>query len=177
MVMAPSRSRRRTPTVSGRAARRSSVNDVKNMTHGLSIMKRAFRVLGTRAIDGRTTVGKALRRWKAALIADLGGPTALSAAQLALVELVVRDKFIIDRLDVWLLTRPSLVDPRRGSVIPAVREHHRLVNTLVRQLRTLGLERRKKPGPSFYEFVTAKYGPDAIQRVGMDRTSRDAGTR
>jgi hypothetical protein len=41
--------------------------------HGTKALKRAVSTLGRRAIDRRTTVGKALAAWRAELIADLGG--------------------------------------------------------------------------------------------------------
>ena len=39
-------------------------------------MKRAVKELGSRAIDGRTSVGKALLHWRSELIAELGGGDA-----------------------------------------------------------------------------------------------------
>jgi hypothetical protein len=41
--------------------------------HGLSAMKRAVKVLGSRAIDRRTQVGKALKEWRTEIAQDLGG--------------------------------------------------------------------------------------------------------
>ena len=46
--------------------------------HGLGTLKRAVRELGGRAIDRRTTLGRALADWRAALINDLGGPDTIS---------------------------------------------------------------------------------------------------
>jgi len=40
---------------------------------GLFTLKRALIDLGSRAIDGRSSVGVALRRWKADLAQDLSG--------------------------------------------------------------------------------------------------------
>ncbi len=44
----------------------------------LAGLKCAVRVLGNRAVDRRTTVGKALAGWRDELISDLGGDTAIS---------------------------------------------------------------------------------------------------
>lgn len=48
---------------------------------GLFTLKRALIDLGSRAIDGRSSVGVALRRWKADLVQDLGGDDSISKQQ------------------------------------------------------------------------------------------------
>jgi len=62
-------------------------------------MKRALRELGDRALDGRTSVAKALAEWKAELIDDLGGRPAISTQQTAIVDLAVKTKLILDSVD------------------------------------------------------------------------------
>lgn len=63
---------------------------VTNQTHGLTTLKRAARVLGRRAIDRRTRIGKALSQWRNDLIQDLGGREAISVQEKAVVDLCVR---------------------------------------------------------------------------------------
>jgi hypothetical protein len=41
--------------------------------HGLVTLKQVVKALGGRVIDRRTTPGKALARWRADLVRDLGG--------------------------------------------------------------------------------------------------------
>jgi hypothetical protein len=41
--------------------------------------------------------------WRKELVADLGGETALSAQQRALVDAVVRTRLFLEHLDAWLL--------------------------------------------------------------------------
>lgn len=48
---------------------------------GAFALKRAVRVLGSRTIDRRTRVGRALAAWSEDLARDLGGIEALSTAQ------------------------------------------------------------------------------------------------
>jgi hypothetical protein len=48
---------------------------------GLFTLKRALLDLGSRAIDGRSLVGVALRRWKADLVQDFGGDDSISTQQ------------------------------------------------------------------------------------------------
>ena len=64
--------------------------------HGASTLKRAVKELGNRAIDRRTTIGKALAAWRSELLADLGGIEAVSTQELALVEEAVKTKLILD---------------------------------------------------------------------------------
>jgi hypothetical protein len=52
--------------------------------------------LGNRAIDRRTTIGKALAAWRSELLADLGGLESVSTQELPLVEEAVKTKLILD---------------------------------------------------------------------------------
>jgi hypothetical protein len=96
------------------------------VTHGLYAMKRAFQARGNRAIDGRTAQGKAVRAWQAKLIAELGGPTALSAPELACLDPLIRTKFMLEVLGTWLLAQSSVVNPDRRALIPAAHALRRL---------------------------------------------------
>src|SRR5713101_4352764 len=91
----------------------------RNTNHGLTLMKRAIKEHGTRAIDRRSRLGKALTQWQSELIADLGGIEQVSTQQKALVDLCVRTKLLLDSLDAWLLAQGSLVNARKKSVYPA----------------------------------------------------------
>jgi hypothetical protein len=75
-------------------------------------------------IDKRTVTGKALARWRADLIQDLGGD--VSTQQFASVDLAVKSKFLLDSIDAWLLVQPSLINVRKRSLLPVVRERQAL---------------------------------------------------
>ncbi len=109
--------------------------------HGLTTLKQAVRGLGGRVIDRRTTLGKALTKWRGDLIQDLGGRENISTQQEALVDLAVKSKLILDSIDSWLLTQPSLVNARKRSLLPAVKERQQLADGLARYLGQLGLKR------------------------------------
>ena len=67
---------------------------------GVHRLKRAVQTLGSRALPSRSTaLGRALHEWRTSLIADLGGTDAVSTQQLALVELAVRTKLLVDSVD------------------------------------------------------------------------------
>ncbi len=84
----------------------------RNTRHGLSLMKQALREHGTWAIDRRTSLGKALDHWRDQLVSDLGGAEQVSTQQLAIVNVAVKPKLLLDSLDVWLLKQPSLWEKR-----------------------------------------------------------------
>jgi hypothetical protein len=86
--------------------------------HGLNPLKKAVYTLGNRAIDKRTSAGRALAEWRDALIRDLGGDVSIQ--QEAIVTLAVKTKLIMDSVDVWLLQQPTLVIENKKAIIPAV---------------------------------------------------------
>ena len=122
--------------------------------HGLVRLKRAVKVLGGRVIDNRTTLGKALTAWKAGLISDLGGD--VSTQQAAIIDLAVKTKLLLDSIDAWLLTQPSLVNARKRALIPVVRERQALADALARYMGQLGLERRARPVPDLTAYLATK---------------------
>jgi hypothetical protein len=83
--------------------------------------------------------------WRTELIRDLGGPEAISAQQATLIELAVRQRFLVESLDAWLFVQPSLVNARKQSLLPVLRERQQLADELARYLALLGLERQEKP--------------------------------
>jgi hypothetical protein len=138
----------------------SGNSDRTSEKHGLFSMKRAVRELGNRALDGRTSVAKALAEWKAELIDDLGGRQAISTQQTAIIDLAVKTKLMLDSVDAWLLTRSSIVDKRRRALLPIVRERQQLADALSRYLQVLGLERRSKPAVDLQSYVATRYGAE-----------------
>jgi hypothetical protein len=124
--------------------------------HGLTPLKHAVRVLGARAIDQRTSVGKALAAWRSELLADLGGIENVTTQELALIEEAVKTKLILDSIDAWLLSQPSLINKRTRSVLPVVRDRQALVATLRGLLGDLGLGRRTKAMPALGEYLAQR---------------------
>jgi hypothetical protein len=83
----------------------------------------------------------------------LTGHYPLSTQQKALVELVVRQRLLLESVDAWLLVQPSLVAARKKALLPVVRERQGLADSLARYLAQLGLERRAKPVPSLNDYL------------------------
>lgn len=128
----------------GKRGRSGPPGNSNARTHGHHALKRAVSSLGSRAIDRRTAVGRALAAWRHELLADLGGVDNVSTQELALVEQAVRTKLLLDSVDAWLLEQRTLVNKRSRALIPVVRDRNGLVATLRALLGDLGLKRRKE---------------------------------
>ncbi len=155
------RAERSHQTLTGAWPHKSPPENSKNSrtysNHGLYRLKGTIKQLGGRVIDKRTALGKALSQWRESLIDDLGGKEAISTQQEALVDLCVKSKLVLDSIDVWLLTQPSLINLSRQALIPVVRERTQLADSLARYLGQLGLERKAKTVPPLDEYLAARY--------------------
>lgn len=113
-------------------------------THGLNSLKKAWSQLGNRMLDGRSPAMVQIRKWRAELVADLGGNDAVSTQQLAIIDLAGKQKLLLDSIDTWLFSQPSLINARKRSVIPVVLQRQQLADGLSKYLAQLGLERRHR---------------------------------
>ncbi len=134
-------------------------------------------VLGTQRLDGRSQVAKAVQRFRADLIRDLGGLGDVSRAQLAIVEQASRAWVMLSSVDDWLARQPSLVDRRRRQLLPVLRERQQLADSLLRHLTALGLERNSTGAERVRAFLTgpaSRPTPAALLDGDAGRT-RDPG--
>jgi len=138
--------------------------------HGLNALKARVMVRGLQAIDQRTVAAQALLGWRRELVDDLGGEAVVSAQQIALVEAAVRTRLYVDSLDAWIMEHGSLVNARRRSVHPVVRERQQLVDSLARLLGLLGLERRPPKAVDLSTYLRDRYGLDGGQGSGFPPT-------
>lgn len=127
--------------------------------HGLTTLKKAVRVLGGRAIDRRTALGRALEDWRHSIIQDLGGMDQTSTQQRQVIDLAVKTKLILDSIDSWLVKQPSLVNARRRTVYSVVLQRGQIADSLARYMVQLGLERRAKVLPSLSEYLNGSKPP------------------
>jgi hypothetical protein len=117
-------------------------------------LKASVRALGPRVIDKRTTLGKRLAEWRRDLIRDLGGNP--STRQLAIIDMAVRSKLLLDSVDAWLLSQPTVINARKRAVLPVVRERQQLADGLLRCLAALGLHARAQETTSLADYVASK---------------------
>ena len=124
---------------------------------GVYTLKKAVQTLGSRALPPKSTaLGRALHEWREALLADLGGVEAVSTQRLALVDLAVRTRLLVDSVDAFVLAMPSPVNRQRRCLHPVVRERQALVGQLQSILRDLGLERRQKPVTDLATYLASR---------------------
>jgi hypothetical protein len=131
-------------------------------------LKTAVKALGSRAIDRRTAVGRALSAWRADLAADLGGADQLSIQQQALLDEAVKAKLILDSIDAWVLSQPTLVNKKRRELYPIVRERLALVGQLQSLLRDLGLQRKAREVPDLRSYLAQR--EDNKEKVGRENS-------
>ncbi len=128
-----------------------------NLRSGVYTLKKAVKVLGSRMLpSARTPLGRSLREWRESLIADLGGPDSVTTQQLAMVDMAVRTKLLVDSMDAYVLGMPSAVNKRSRCLYPVVKERQALVAQLQSLLRDLGLERRAKPAPDLTAYLASR---------------------
>jgi hypothetical protein len=133
------------------------------------------RTLGDRAIDPQTPVGRALTRWRSELLGDLGGPESVSTQQLAIVDVAVRTKLILDSVDAWLLAQPTLVHHRTRSLWPVVWQRQRIADGFTRALLGLGLERRTK-GVDLARVLAEPHPRESDDRLELERAVSSTNT-
>ena len=115
--------------------------------HGFGTLKPALKQLGSRAIDRRTSLGKALDPWRVELIAALGGLNNVSTQELAIIQLAVKTKLIVDSIDAWLLQQPTLVNKWARVVLPVALQRRQVADGLAGYITQLGLKNRAKAAP------------------------------
>jgi hypothetical protein len=124
---------------------------------GLYTMKKALAGLGARAIDQGTQLGRALAAWRADLVRELGG-AAVTAQQLTVINIAANTKILLDSIDAWLVSQPTLIKRRHRALIPVVTQRQQLADALVRYMTALGLDRREAEAPSLQTYIATKYG-------------------
>ena len=73
-----------------------------------------------------------------------------------MIDVAMRTKLMLDSIDAWLLSQPSLINKRKRTLLPVVRERTQLADSLARHLSALGLERRAKPTRSLQDFLVTR---------------------
>ena len=111
---------------------------------GVFRLKRVLKERGIKALDGRSTAARAIKEWRASVEADLGGRDALSRQEQTVLDMCAAAVFLLGQIDVWIGAHPEqLVNGRRRSVAPVVRERVAVADHLARLLGQLGLQRRQ----------------------------------
>jgi hypothetical protein len=112
--------------------------------HGLTKLLESRHGSKAMKVDGRTRRGKALAKHRADLLASLGGEGNLSAQELTLVKLCVREMVYVDEIDIELFTH-GIFNKRKRQVHALLTQRMPIANGIGQRLKDLGLERRVKP--------------------------------
>jgi hypothetical protein len=126
--------------------------------HGLYAVQKALATMTDQDtwLTGLGEVGQALKEWRAAIIADLGGEDHISAMERAIVELAVKTHLMLHSVDAFMLAQTSLVNKRKRQLFPVVLQRTALANALSQYLGQLGLKRRARPTQTLQEYLAGK---------------------
>ena len=128
--------------------KRGIPGDCQHGSHGLRAMQGTLKRIRDGGGDWLAElgdVGQVVRELKVDLIADLGGEERVSTAQRIIVEQTAKTWTMLQSVDAWLLRQKSLVNRRNRMLFPVVLQRQTLEDSLVRNLRALGLEKTAKP--------------------------------
>jgi hypothetical protein len=145
----------------------------KHQMHGLYALKGALMRVGYRVVDGRTSTGKALAKWRAELIRDIGGDP--STQQSAIIDLIVKAKLMLDSVDAWLLRQPTLVNARKKSLLPVLMQRQTLADSLVRYLTAIGLKRVPRDADDLQSYIKRTYGNRNNDSQPVEETTNGKG--
>ncbi len=135
--------------------------------HGLNAVKNRIQIKGLELVDRRFGPAKELFQWQAELVRDLGGSEAISTQKRTLVEMATRTRMYINHVDAFLMSQPSLVNKRKRTIIPILRERQQLVDSLARLLGQIGVDRVAKQIPTLAEHIRETYGDETDHRSGV----------
>src|SRR6266446_473176 len=121
-------------------------NDRRPRT-GLLALKAKVMLRGLAVVNRRTKAARDVVKWRAELVAELGGEPGMTAARLTRIETLVRTKLLLEHLDAQLLEYDTLFSRKRGTLRPQVKailtERNRMAEALERGLAALGASRSK----------------------------------
>jgi len=124
------------------------------------------RLLFDKRLDLRIPAARALVSERDAWIEDMGGPEAISAKQMTLLDAALRTNLYVQHLDSFLMQQASLVNFKKRSVIPVLRERQVLVDSLARILSMLGLERKERSALTLEDYAEVVAQRKAAQAEG-----------
>ena len=75
---------------------------------------------------------------------------------MVIVELAVRTRLLIEHIDHWIMSQDTIINKRKRSIYPIVRDRREQVDSLSRLLAQLGLQRVPKSVKSLAEYIESK---------------------
>lgn len=117
---------------------------------GVFALKHRLKVRGLKALDQRTHVARSAREWRERVVEDLGGD--LSTQEQTVLDMAACAWVLLGVIDARIASDPAaVVNWRKRSVVPLVKERTAIAAHLKELLVTLGLKRRvREVGLSTY---------------------------
>ena len=111
--------------------------------------------------DALSPVEQAARALRHEMLADLGGTQHVSAAKRALLDSIMGSWIIAQSLDACLFRMAAddgLVSRKHRRAFPLVEQRMRVIDSLGRQLESLGLDRAKSTPTDLNAYIESRYG-------------------
>ena len=107
--------------------------------HGHYRRVRELKQRGLKAIDGRTVEGLDVRAFGAGLVEHLGGEVHVTATKQEVVELAMVNRWLRREIQRFMATLPTLINRKKRTMAPIVREWMALANQQADLMVKLGL--------------------------------------
>lgn len=150
-------------------APRPQARRIPRQKHGLSRLLKARHL----KLDGRSAAMQAMSGYRANLLASLGGRDLLSEQELIVVELIVKDQFILSQVDGYL-GQVGYFNRRKKSAHPLTVQRMTIADGPKRSLLALGLKRRSKPVKSLAELLAMPSKPTQPASTVAPGSTNDA---
>jgi hypothetical protein len=126
--------------------------------HQLTPLIKAFKNRRMGALDRRTSLAKATAKLRSELVGDCGGTEALSVQQDKIVDEFIKRFVMLESIDAWIFTQPSLINRRTRALYPIIVQRQTIADGMIRCLDRLGLERKAKQIPSLQDYLSQNGG-------------------
>jgi len=136
-----------------------------------------------RQLDGRSALSQSIAKYRAELLASLGGSDSLSAQENTLVEMCSRDWLMLQHIDAYLF-QTGIFNKKRRQAYALTVQRMQIADSLTRRLQALGLQRRAKPVLSLSDYLangkttkpsTAPVSPSAVAAQVQSPSRSDNG--
>jgi hypothetical protein len=151
-------------------------NNQSALKHGLYPLKNALNKIDLRSIDRRTSLGIELARRREQIFTDIGGREKVSEIKADLIEKLLRTDVMIESIDTFLFQQPSLINRRKKSLHPVVRERAALVDSALRLAQAIGLERQAVPEVDLKTYLAQRANTAAAPAVNSSDVSSQVST-
>ena len=125
-------------------------------THGYYRRKIKLEAVSFEDLNFSSSGGEQLPKRFIELLNHCGGEHLVSAVRRRIIERVVFTEYQLDCLDLYLVELgPRIVNRRKRTLIPIVRERDALVSMLRKLYDQIGLDPTKPPIPTLAEYMAA----------------------